>query len=457
MRQLQVVELVGEPGIGKSRLVQELRTLALGFQQLDGAAEQYSSTEPFSAVRAPLRQLVGITPDRSRGRGGGDAAAVRDRDDARPRAVAAAARDPVRRRGRRDTRGVALDPAASRDKLHWAVETFLERILMMPTLLVIEDGHWLDDASRFLLAHLVRKPAMRPWLVCVTTRPGADPIAPADDHSARIELEPLTGAAAEQLAIAVASQFALSVDAVETLAERSGGNPLFVRELVFAAQHGASVDELPETVESLLTTRIDTLDPADRMLLRYAAVVGPTFELDLLGEILADEIPESGTTRSAGPTSASSSCRRDDGGLAFRHDLVRATAYEGLSFRRRRQIHGRVGEALEQRAGDQADEQAALLSLHFYEAGDHARAWRYGVLAGERAAGRLRERRSPPSSSSARSLPPSTSTTSTAQSGRGSRAARRRLRALRRLRPCVAALEAARAAAPADDPFSMRA
>ncbi len=145
---------------------------------------------------------------------------------------------------------------------------------MMPTLLVIEDGHWLDDASRFLLSHLLQKPAMRPWLVCVTTRPGADPLAPADAHSARIELEPLAGAAAEQLAVAVASQFALSVDAVEALAERSGGNPLFVRELVFAAQAGASLDELPETVESLLTTRIDTLEPANRMLLRYASVVG---------------------------------------------------------------------------------------------------------------------------------------------------------------------------------------
>ena len=255
---------------------------------------------------------------------------------------------------------------------------------MMPTLLVIEDGHWLDDASRYLLSHLLAKSATRPWLVCVTTRPGAEPIAPAGEHYARLDLEPLAGSAAAQLAIAVASEFALSVDAVEALAERSGGNPLFVRELVFAAQHGTTLDELPETVESLLTTRIDTLEPADRMLLRYASVVGPTFELDLLGEILAGEIPDAGHPERWAYL-GEFIVPAEGEALAFRHDLVRATAYEGLSFRRRSEIHGRVGEALEHRAGTQADEHAALLSLHFYEAGDHARAWRYGVLAGERA------------------------------------------------------------------------
>ncbi len=384
MRQLQVIELVGEPGIGKSRLVQELRTLAIGFQQLDGAAEQYSSTEPFAAVRTPLRQLVGITPDRSAAEAGLmlQPFVTGMMPDLAPWLPLLAV--PFDAEVDATTEASALDPAASRDKLHWAVETFLERILMMPTLLVIEDGHWLDDASRYLLSHLLAKSAMRPWLVCVTTRPGAEPIAPAGDHHARIELEPLAGAAAEQLAIAVASEFALSVDAVEALAERSGGNPLFVRELVFAAQHGTSLDELPETVESLLTTRIDTLGPADRMLLRYASVVGPTFELDLLGEILADEIPEAGHPERWAYL-GEFIVPAEGEALAFRHDLVRETAYEGLSFRRRRQIHGRVGEALEHRAGSHADEHAALLSLHFYEAGDHARAWRYGVLAGERA------------------------------------------------------------------------
>jgi tetratricopeptide (TPR) repeat protein len=76
----------------------------------------------------------------------------------------------------------------------------------------------------------------------------------------------------------------------------------------------------------------------------------------------------------------------DDGELAFRHDLLRQTAYAGLSYRRRRDIHGRVGLALERHAAGRADEEAAILSLHFLEAEDGERAWRYAVAAGDRAA-----------------------------------------------------------------------
>ena len=283
------------------------------------------------------------------------------------------------------TESDALDPALSRDRLHETVATFLERILMMPTLLVIEDGHWLDDASRFLLLHLWAKPAMRPWLVCVTTRPGAPSFVADGGPGERIELQPLGVEASEQLALAVADRFALSVSAIEALTERAGGNPLFVRELVFAARHGEEFTTLPETVESLLTTRIDTLAPADRMLLRYASVVGPRFPLDLLGEILEEEIPEAGRLErwaSIGEFIVPGG----DGELGFRHDLVRATAYEGLSFGRRREIHARVGVALERRLGARANEEAALLSLHFHEAHRFEQSWRYAVLAGDRAA-----------------------------------------------------------------------
>jgi tetratricopeptide (TPR) repeat protein len=153
-----------------------------------------------------------------------------------------------------------------------------------------------------------------------------------------------------------------------------------VRELVAAARTG----ELPETVERLMTERIDTLEADDRMLLRYASVVGARFDLDLMREILADD-PEGVGDLERWDRVSGFIERRGEDVLEFRHDLFRTAAYEGLSFKRRREIHGRVGAALERRAGERTDEAAGLLSLHFLEAGEAEKAWAYSVVAGRRA------------------------------------------------------------------------
>ena len=174
----------------------------------------------------------------------------------------------------------------------------------------------------------------------------------------------------------------LAAETLAALVTRSGGNPLFVRALVAAATAGQSIDALPETVESLLTAMIDTLAPADRMLLRHAAVVGQTFDRTLVEEVLGDELDGGSRWEAVAQFVLPEGAE----GFRFRHDLVRVTAYEGLSFRRRRDIHRRVGDALERRfAGRELDE-AALLSLHFHEAGSYEKASRYATVAADRAA-----------------------------------------------------------------------
>jgi class 3 adenylate cyclase/tetratricopeptide (TPR) repeat protein len=380
MRQLQVVELVGEPGIGKSRLVQELRTLALGFTQLNAAGERYASSTPFHAWRNLLRQLAGITPESTPEQAGAQLAPFVSgvMPDLAPWLPLLAI--PFDAEVLPTPEADALDPAASREKLLETVETFLERILMMPTLLVVEDAHWLDDSSRSLLRELTQGGAARPWLVCVTTRPGVESSVHLDGPVQRVELLPLEADRAAALALSLADEVALSSETLAALTERSGGNPLFVRELVTAARAGDRLETLPESVESLLTTRIDTLEPEHRMLLRYAAVVGPTFELDFVGEIFAEDIPDAGDP-ARWEWLREFVAYAGDMTYAFRHDLVRATAYEGLSFQRRRDIHCRVAAALEKRG----DEAASLLSLHFFEAGVYERAWTYAVQAGEQA------------------------------------------------------------------------
>jgi predicted ATPase/class 3 adenylate cyclase len=384
MMQSRVVELVGEPGIGKSRLIEELKTLSIGFNQLVAGCERYSQSEPFFAWRNVLRRLAGVTPELSREEAGAQiqpwmSTVMPDLAPWLPLlAIPFDAEVPP------TPETESIDEAFRFDRLNDVVEQFLQRVLMMPTLLVFEDAHWMDDASRFLISRLLGQPSPRPWLVCITSRPEGATFLDESTPGTRLVLEPLSEADAAKLALNAAEEAALSEESLSTLAERSGGNPLFVRELVAASRQGGSLEALPETVESLMTSRIDTLEPEDRMLLRYASVVGPRFDLSLLADILVDELPD-----------ARDLARWDRLGefvvwegtetLAFRHDLIRATAYEGLSFRRRRAIHGRLGAVLEEQAGERVDELAPLLSLHFLEAEQHEKAWAYALAAGEQA------------------------------------------------------------------------
>jgi class 3 adenylate cyclase/tetratricopeptide (TPR) repeat protein len=382
LRQGQVAELVGEPGIGKSRLVEELKTLAVGFTQLVTRCDQYAVSVPYFPFRSLLRPLAGITEAESAAEAGARLkpwveAVMPDFAPWLPLLAA-----PFDAEVPPTPESEEIGATFRRERLFETVEQFLLRVLMMPTLLVVEDAHWMDDGSRELLRHLVQSTHPRPWLVAITRRPQSEAFlnGAVGEGGRLLELSALPSDEAARLALAAAGELALSEELLEKVSERSGGNPLFVRELVAASRGG--VAELPETVDTLITTRIDTLEPGDRFLLRNAAVIGARFELDLLADVLADELEDVGDLdrwRRLGEFVA----WEDTNTLRFTHDLFRTVAYEGLSFRRRREIHGRVATVLEQRAGAGAVELAPLLSLHFLHAESYEKAWRYSVAVGE--------------------------------------------------------------------------
>jgi class 3 adenylate cyclase/tetratricopeptide (TPR) repeat protein len=372
LRQSRAVELVGDAGAGKSRLVEELATLAVGFQVLRARCEPYAASTPFAPLRALLRPLVGILPDETPAEAGAKLAAFARSvmpDLAQWLPLLAL---PFDAEVDSTPEVDEIDPVFRRDRLHDILEQFLQRLLLMPTAILVEDTHWLDDASQLVLAKLAQ-PGPRPWLVVASRRPASPPLGGSE--TTVLELPPLPEADARALALAAAGEAALSDAALAALTERAAGNPLFIRELAVAPAEG---DTLPETVELLLTTRIDTLEPADRLLLRHASVIGRTFPLELLEEIAPDQAgdPEQWTRLAdfvewSGPDH-----------LTFRHDLVRDAAYDGLSFARRAEIHAQVGAALERRSPN-PELDAEVLSLHFLAAGEWAKAWRYAVLAGD--------------------------------------------------------------------------
>jgi class 3 adenylate cyclase/tetratricopeptide (TPR) repeat protein len=380
-----VVELIGEPGLGKSRLVEELEARAPDLRTLTASCEQYEASTPYFAFRGVLSTLLELPPN------GAAPAKLRDRVEALDPElvpwlplVALVLDVPVE-----PTREVEeLQPAFRRARLHGVIETLLTKLLPEPTLLVVEDAHWMDEASSELLRHLGGQVSSRPWLVCVTRRPVEGGFSASEGvpplPAMTIHLQPLSADEARALIGAAAADGMLQHE-VAAIADRAGGNPLFLQELVVSSQ-APEEEALPETVETVVAARIDRLPPGDRALLRYAAVLGATFSAELVTDVLAQD-PEASADSEAWDRLAEF-VERDPyaaGAFRFRHALFRDAAYEGLSYKRRGELHARVGEAYERTEREGRGEHAELLSLHFFHAGDIEKTWRYSLLAGGRA------------------------------------------------------------------------
>jgi class 3 adenylate cyclase/tetratricopeptide (TPR) repeat protein len=379
-----VVELVGQAGIGKSRLVDELTARAGSVTVLIARCESYESSIPYFPFRTLLRELLGI-----RGEAHDTAIAQRlvERIEANaPELVPwlpllAIPLDVwVPRTPEVEALREEFVPARMADVL----DRFLELVLPTPALVVFEDVHWMDDASANLLHRLAISAAGRPWLVCLTRREQKSGFhVPGDVGAVTLVLEPLGAAHLAELVAKVTDEEPLPPHVTSALAERSGGNPLFLRELVQAARHGDAFDELPRTLEELLASQIDGLVPADRALLRFASVFGTSFDPTMVGAMLVQHGWRVGDDAWSGLAAFVGADA--DGTMQFRHALIRDAAYAGLPFRRRRELHRRVGTSIELGVGPSSEDHAELLSLHFHFAGDHNRTWKYSRIAGQRA------------------------------------------------------------------------
>jgi class 3 adenylate cyclase/tetratricopeptide (TPR) repeat protein len=377
-----MVELIGEPGIGKSRLADELRDNCADMEQVTLRCEQYESSTAYHPFRPFLRSVLDVEFP-----GGGEQnrTALSERlatidGELVPWAPLLAA--PLDVAVETTPEVDDLDPSFRRARLHGVVGSLLGKVLESPTLLVFEDVHWMDDASSDLLRHIGTQLATKPWLTCTTRRPDGDGFLAAEGTpplpALTLRLEPLPPDDAKTLIQAAAGDRNLSEAELSAIFDRGAGNPLFLQEL--AAPEGKGEEQMPDTVESLIATRIDRLAPGDRALLRWASVLGTSFSGSLIADVLKDD-----------PTSASDSeawdrlaefVERDPtvpGAFRFRHALIRDGAYQGLSFKRRRELHSRVGKVIEQREPEAVE----LLSLHFHRAERPADTWRYSLEAGQ--------------------------------------------------------------------------
>jgi class 3 adenylate cyclase/tetratricopeptide (TPR) repeat protein len=383
----RLVEIVGEPGIGKTRLLEELRERAPDLRRLHATCEAYTASTPYVAWRELLRQLIGVGWDTD------DAVVLeRLRDCAREADPALLPwvpmlAIPLDAEAPPTPQTDALADEFRRARMHEVVVWFLQRLLTELTLIELGDAHLMDHASADLLAAVARAVADSPWLVIVTRRDTGSGFSAAPGHAVvRLEPAPLRLAEALALAEAVTEAAPLPPHVVELAVERCGGSPQFLRDLLRAAEADGGAGALPDSIEAAAMARLDLLSPDDRALIRRAAVLGGAFHPRLLTDVLDPGMrpPDERTWDRLRRYFEADA----DGYMRFKRPLVREAAYASLPFRTRRRLHATVGERLEREAGDDPDH-AAILSLHFARAGDHAKAWRYARAAADRATERF--------------------------------------------------------------------
>jgi tetratricopeptide (TPR) repeat protein len=383
-----LVELIGEPGIGKSRLAEELEAKCADMGKVQTRCDQYEASTPYHAFRPVIRSLldVELNGDAEHNRTALAERLSRIDDDLVPWAPLFAA--PLDVTVSSTPEVDALDPAFWRARLHGVLGRVLGNVLDAPTLMLFEDVHWMDDASSDLLRFLGSQLQTKPWLACTTRRPVAGGFAAAEGSpplpAMTLRLEALPEADAKILAQAAAGAQRLSPEELESIAARAAGNPLFLQELASPEDREGEA-ALPETVEALVATKIDRLAPADRALLRWASVLGLSFSGEVIAQVLEGE--EDASASSEAWDRLAEFVERDPhvaGAFRFRHALSRDAAYEGLSYRRRRELHARVAEVIEQRQSA-VTENAELLSLHHYRGEQWDGTWLYSVVAGRRA------------------------------------------------------------------------
>jgi tetratricopeptide (TPR) repeat protein len=382
-----LVDIAGEPGIGKTRLMEELRGRAPDLRRLHATCEPYAASTPYAVWRDLLRPLVGIGSEDPE-----DVAQERLRSYVERLDPELAAWLPLLG----IPLGLSLAPTREVEelaedfrgaKLHEVVLRFLSAALPAATLIEIDDAHLMDAASADLLQAMTGALERAPWLVVVTRRDGGSGFAPPDSPAVlRVWPSPLGRRETVALAEAVTDDAPLAPHVLELAGERSAGNPQFLRDLLreAAIDGGAS---LPESIEAAAMARIDRLQPGDRAIVRRAAVLGLSFASRFLEDVLAGDVapPDEQAWRRLDGLFAA----EGEGHVRFRRAVMREAAYAGLPFRTRRRLHAVVGAHLEAEAGDSPEEMAPILSLHFLRAGDHARAWRYARMAGDGARDRF--------------------------------------------------------------------
>ncbi len=403
----QAVAIVGEAGVGKSRLVWEFTRSQRthGWLVLESGSVSYGRATPYLPVIELLKAYCGIQ-ERD------DQRQIRERVAGKLLTLDATLEPlltpllalldvPVD-----DAAWDALDPPQRRQRILEAVKRLLLReSQVQPLLLLFEDLHWMDSESQALLDDLIESLPTARVLLLVSYRPEYQHAWGSKTYYTQLRIDPLPSETAEELLTALLGQDGTLEPLKRVLIERTEGNPFFLEESVqtlvetqvLVGDRGAyrmtrapELLQIPATAQAILAARIDRLPPEDKRLLQAASVIGEDVPFPLLRAIA--DVPDNSLRRGLTQLQAAEFLYETslfpDLEYTFKHALTHEVAYGSLLQDRRRALHARIVEVLEALYPDRVAEQVERLAHHAFRGEVWEKAVTYLRQAGAKALAR---------------------------------------------------------------------
>jgi class 3 adenylate cyclase/tetratricopeptide (TPR) repeat protein len=378
----QVVLVTGEPGIGKSRLVQRFHEKLAGHPHawLESAAVPFFQNTPFSAVIKILQQGFhlesGQSAEQKLAALEASLANAGVRLDEGVPLLAQFLELPVDR----EYPPSSMSPEQQRKRLLASLAACVFAIAKdHPLVVAIEDLHWADPSTLELIRLLVEQEVTEPMLLLLTARPEFHASRPRRSHHTQITLNRLNAHNVREMIAHVTAGKTLATNTVNSVIERTSGVPLFVEELTRAVLESGNTKlserEIPVTLRDSLMARMDRLGPA-KDVLQIAAVIGSEFSYELLHGVqpLAREEFQKALHALADAELLYVRGIAPDATYQFKHALIRDAAYEALLKSRRKDLHRLIAQTISENFPALKAAQREVLARHWAEAGEHEQA-----------------------------------------------------------------------------------
>ncbi len=389
----QLVLIVGEPGIGKSRLIEEFhaRLRDTPHTWVEWSCSQLLQNTPLHPIAEWGRQRFG----------GADIPAERQLSDLE-NTLALIKLDPAENVPLLaplldipvppERRPILAPEELRRRQLAALTNWVMAGARAQPIVLTLEDLHWADPTTLDVLRGIAERGAMAPLFVLLTARPEFRPPWGARSHHGAISLVPLDRQQVRHMVGELAARHALAKEVIEGVTERTGGVPLFVEEvtrLLLERGEQGGIQAIPPTLQQSLTARLDRLGPA-REVAQIAAVIGRGFSYQLVRAVakMEDEALQTALERLAEADILLVQGLPPESEYRFKHALIQDAAYENLLKSRRQALHRRTGEVLRDQFAATAAAEPELLAHHFTQAGLTEAAIEWWGTAGQRSLAR---------------------------------------------------------------------